>query len=215
MLNIALPKGRLGERAYELFEKIGFGCPDILENKRKLVFQSENKDGDVRYFLVKPSDVAIYVENGAADIGVAGKDVLLESSADIYELLDLGFGKCRVAIAAPEGWMDRSVNTLRVATKYPNIAQKYYASKSRKIRVIKLNGSMEIAPCVNLADVIVDIVETGNTLKENNLRVVEQIAESSARFIANKSSYQFKGALIREIAEKLEREIGLNENNKI
>ena len=153
-LNIALPKGRLGEKVYDIFEKAGYGCPAIHENNRKLIF--ENEENGVRYFWVKPSDVAIYVERGAADIGVAGKDILLEYNPDVYELSDLKMGKCRMAVAGMEGFFDNPERTLRVATKFPNITKKYYSSLSREIDIIKLNGSIEIAPILGLSDVIVD-----------------------------------------------------------
>ena len=194
MLNIALPKGRLGEKVYAIFEAAGFECPSIKENSRKLVFENEQKQ--VRYFWVKPSDVAIYVERGAADIGVAGKDILLEYEPDIYELLDLNLGKCNMAVAAPADFHDDENRTLRVATKFTNIAAHYYAGIGRQIDMIKLNGSIELAPILGLSDVIVDIVETGTTLKENNLSVVQTILPISARLIANKASFQFKGAQI-------------------
>lgn len=189
-INIALPKGRLGEKVYNLLEKIGYGCPAVLENSRKLVFEDE-KNG-VRYFWVKPSDVAIYVETGVADVGVVGKDILLEQNPDIYELLNLGFGKCRMAVAGKKGEMLPLDKTIKVATKFPNIAKKYFASKSREIDIIKLNGSIELAPILGMSDVIVDIVETGSTLRENNLEVYEDIVNISARFIANKTSFRFK-----------------------
>ena len=201
MLNIALPKGRLGEKVYAMFEKAGFECPSIKENNRKLIF--ENEQVGVRYFWVKPSDVAIYVERGAADIGVAGKDILLEYEPDIYELLDLDIGKCRMAVAAKEDFRDDSQNTLRVATKFSNIAKNYYAGKGREIDIIHLNGSIEIAPILGLSDVIVDIVETGTTLKENNLKVFETIVPISARLISNKASYKFKSASIDAIVESI------------
>ncbi len=203
MLNVALPKGRLGEKVYAMFEAAGFPCPSIRENNRKLIF--ENPQAGVRYFWVKPSDVAIYVERGAADIGVAGKDILLEYEPDVYELLDLDMGKCRMAVAAPEGFEDDTRRTLRVATKFSRIAANHYASKGRDIDIVHLNGSIEIAPILGLTDVIVDIVETGTTLKENHLSVVETIVPISARLIANKSSYKFKGESIRKVAEKLEK----------
>ena len=190
MLNIALPKGRLGEKVYDIFEKAGFECPSIREPNRKLIF--ENAEKGVRYFWVKPSDVAIYVERGAADIGVAGKDILLEYRPDVYELLDLGIGKCRMAVAAPADFCDDTGRTLKVATKFSRIASDYYASIGRDIEIIHLNGSIEIAPILGLSDVIVDIVETGTTLKENNLVVLETIVPLSARFIANKANYKFK-----------------------
>ncbi len=189
-INIALPKGRLGEKVYAMFEKAGFECPSILEPNRKLVF--ENKEKKLRYFWVKPSDVAIYVERGAADIGVAGKDILLEYEPEVFELLDLGFGVCRMAVAAPNGFADDGVSTLRVATKFSNIAKTFYQSRGRDIDIIHLNGSIEIAPILGLSDVIVDIVETGATLRENDLAVVEEIVPISARLIANKASFGFK-----------------------
>ena len=203
MLNIALPKGRLGEKVYDMFEKAGFACPSIKETNRKLIF--ENEECGVRYFWVKPSDVAIYVERGAADIGVAGKDILLEYEPDIYELLDLKIGKCRMAVAAPKGFQDDSSKTLRVATKFANIAKNHYRSQGRDIDIIHLNGSIEIAPILGLSDVIVDIAETGSTLKENDLAVVENILPISARLIANKSSCKFKGRQIDAIHAGLSR----------
>ena len=166
MLNVALPKGRLGEKVYAMFAAAGFECPSIMENNRKLIF--ENEELGVRYFWVKPSDVAIYVERGAADVGVAGKDILLEYEPDVYELLDLNIGKCRMAVAAKKDFRDDMGRTLRVATKFSNIAGRHYLSKGRDIDIIHLNGSIEIAPILDLSDVIVDIVETGKTLKENN-----------------------------------------------
>ncbi|NMP36668.1 MAG: ATP phosphoribosyltransferase [Clostridiales bacterium] len=205
MLNIALPKGRLGDKVYELFSGIGYDCPEIGEDNRKLVF--ENAEKGVSYLLVKPSDVAIYVEHGAADIGVVGKDVILETNPDIYELLDLGFGKCRLAVAAKNSWSDNTALPLRVATKYPNVTKAYYAQLNRQIEIIKLNGSIELAPILGLSDVIVDIVETGTTLKENNLSVFSTVAPSSARLIANKSAYQFKSKIIDDICRELEKKI--------
>lgn len=205
MLNIALPKGRLGEKVYAMFERAGFECPSIKENNRKLIF--ENHECGVRYFWVKPSDVAIYVEKGAADIGVAGKDILLEYEPDVYELLDLDIGKCRMAVAAKRDFHDNPQKTLRVATKFTNITKNYYASVGRDIDIIHLNGSIEIAPILGLSDVIVDIVETGTTLRENDLEVYESIVPISARVIANKSSFKFKGeqteAIVRSIKEQM------------
>ncbi len=202
LLNIALPKGRLGEKVYDIFEKAGYGCPSIRENNRKLIF--ENEETGVRYFWVKPSDVAIYVERGAADIGVAGKDILLEYRPDVYELCDLKMGKCRMAVAAKEDFFDNPEKTLRVATKFPNITKKYYSQLSREIDIIKLNGSIEIAPILGLSDVIVDIVETGTTLRENNLRPYETIVPISARLISNKVSYKFKNSIITDIANAVD-----------
>ncbi len=206
MLNIALPKGRLGEKVYAIFEQAGFSCPSIRENNRKLIF--ENPEKGVRYFWVKPSDVAIYVERGAADIGVAGKDILLEYEPEVYELLDLNMGKCRMAVAAKKDFWDDPRKTLRVATKFKNIAAGYYLSKGRDIDIIHLNGSIELAPILDLSDVIVDIVETGTTLKENDLQVFDTIEPISARLIANKANYKFKSetieALVREVAKQTE-----------
>ena len=201
MLNIALPKGRLGEKVYAMFAKAGFECPALMENSRKLIF--DNEEAGVRYFWVKPSDVAIYVERGAADIGVAGKDILLEYRPDVYELLDLNVGKCRMAVAAPAGFKDDMNRTLRVATKFSRIARDYYTSVGRDIDIIHLNGSVEIAPILGLSDVIVDIVETGTTLRENGLVVVDEIFPISARLIASKASYKFKEQRIRQLVAKL------------
>lgn len=205
MLNVALPKGRLGEKVYAMFEKAGFECPSIKENNRRLIF--ENADAGVRYFWVKPSDVAIYVERGAADVGVAGKDILLEYEPDVYELLDLDIGKCKMAVAAKEDFHDNPRRTLRVATKFTNIAKSYYSSVGRDIDIIHLNGSIEIAPILGLSDVIVDIVETGTTLKENNLKVFEDIVPISARVIANKASFKFKNTIIEKILKELEKQV--------
>jgi len=202
MINIALPKGRLGENVYSLFSQAGYPCPAMEEKNRKLIF--ENPEAGVRYFWVKPSDVAIYVERGAADIGVAGKDILLEYSPDVYELADLGLGKCRMCVAGKKGFRDNGQRTLRVATKFPRIAARYYASISREIDIIKLNGSIEIAPILGLSDVIVDIVETGKTLLENDLEPKETIVPISARLIANKVSYKFKYQAIVKMAQKMQ-----------
>ncbi len=206
MLNIALPKGRLGETVYDMFERAGYDCSQIHEKNRRLIF--ENKEKDICFFWVKPSDVNIYVERGAADIGVAGKDILLEYNPDIYELMDLKVGKCIMAEAAKAGYVDQPQKTKRVATKFENIARKYYGSLGRDIDIIHLNGSIELAPILGLSDVIVDIVETGTTLKENNLCVVEKIVDISARLIANKSSYEFKKDEVTDIVEALSKEVG-------
>ncbi|MBO4693167.1 MAG: ATP phosphoribosyltransferase [Clostridia bacterium] len=197
MLNVALPKGRLGEKVYDMFEKSGYDCPLIREENRKLIF--ENSKTGVRFFWVKPSDVSIYVERGAADIGVAGKDILLEYKPDVYELLDLNVGKCKMVVAAKKEFRDDGIKILKVATKFTNIAADYYAGLGRDIDIIKLNGSIELAPILGLSDIIVDIVETGKTLKENNLEVKETILPISARLIANKASFNFK----RETIEKI------------
>ena len=205
MINIALPKGRLGEKVYAMFEAAGYPCPSIKENNRKLIF--ENPEAGVRYFWVKPSDVSIYGERGAADIGVAGKDILLEYEPDVYELLDLNMGKCRMAVAAKKGFHDSGERTLKVATKFKNIARKYYASLGREIDIIHLNGSIEIAPILGLSDVIVDIVETGTTLKENDLEVISTVVPISARFIVNKSAFRFKTAEIERITQKMKEQV--------
>jgi ATP phosphoribosyltransferase len=205
LLNIALPKGRLGETVYDIFEKAGCGCPSIREENRKLTF--ENPEAGVRYFWVKPSDVAIYVERGAADLGVAGKDILLEYGSDVYELLDLGVGKCRMCVAGFANFRDDHQRTLRVATKFPNIARAYFAAQSREIDIIHLNGSIELAPILGLSDVIVDIVETGKTLLENGLAPLETVAPISARLIANKACYPFKEARIRALYDNVKKVI--------
>ena len=209
MINIALPKGRLGEKVYAMFEKAGYPCPSIKENTRKLIF--ENSEAGVRYFWVKPSDVSIYVERGAADIGVAGKDILLEYAPDVYELLDLDIGKCRMAVAGRKDAHIDDQKTLKVATKFPNIARSHYAMQARDIDIIKLNGSIEIAPILGLSDVIVDIVETGTTLKENDLEVYETIVPISARFIANKASFKFKTEEIEKILESMKAQVTKND----
>ena len=197
-INIALPKGRLGKEVYKAFEAAGYGCNDVLSpDTRKLIF--ENEENGMRYFWVKPSDVAIYVERGAADIGICGKDILLEYTPDVYELYDLGLGKCRLAVAAKKGFRDRKDYTLRVATKFPSVAMDFYSKKGRDIDIIKLNGSIELAPILNLSDVIVDIVETGTTLKENDLEAIETIVPVSARLIANKAAFTFKKEKINEV----------------
>ena len=204
MLNVALPKGRLGDKVYNLLAGIGYGCPEDYNTTRKLVV--ENPEAGIRYFLVKPSDVAIYVEHGAADVGIVGKDILTEASADVYELLDTGLGKCRMCVAAPADYKDDPSRPVRVATKFVNIAKSYYASMGRDIDIIKLNGSIELAPILGLSDVIVDIVETGTTLRENGLKVVTEFMPISARFIANKASYQFKPAEMDTMRENLRAE---------
>lgn len=205
LINIALPKGRLGEKAYNLLKAAGYPSPSLEETNRKLIF--ENPDAGVRYFWVKPSDVAIYVERGAADVGIVGKDILLEYRPEVYELLDLGLGKCRMAVAGPKNFRDPAGATLRVATKFPNIASTFYGGKCRDIDIIHLNGSIEIAPILGLSDVIVDIVETGTTLRENNLEVLETIFPISARLIANVASYKFKNEAIATLRQRLEKQV--------
>ena len=201
MLNVALPKGRLGDKVYALLDGVGYGCPENYTDTRKLVV--ENVEAGIRYFLVKPSDVAIYVQHGAADIGIVGKDILAESGADVYELLDTGLGKCRMCVAGPADFQDDPGRTLRVATKFVNIAKAYYAAQGRDIDIIKLNGSIELAPILGLSDVIVDIVESGATLRENHLKVLTEFMPISARFIANRASFQFKRREIDALLKKL------------
>ena len=200
MIKIALPKGRLGDKVLAQFEAAGYACPEIHTPSRKLVFSTE----EVSYFYVKPSDVPIYVERGVADIGVAGSDILMEYEPDVYSLLDLGIGKCRICVAAKEDFEDDYGRPLRVATKFRNVASKYYDSLDRTIDIIKLNGSIELAPILGLSDVIVDIVETGTTLKENGLVVKQEIAPVSARLIANKTAFKFNSKQITELQQKLQ-----------
>jgi len=201
VLNIALPKGRLGEKVYALFAEAGYECPAVLSKSRKLIF--ENSEKGVRYFWVKPSDVAIYVERGAADLGVAGKDIIEEYQPNIYELLDLKMGKCRMCVAAKRGFREDPDRTLRAATKFKHIATRYYASRSKDIDIIELNGSIEIAPILGLSDVIVDIVETGTTLYENDLEPIEDIMPISARLVANNSAFRFKNAEVEQLTQQL------------
>ncbi len=206
-LNIALPKGRLGDTAYALLAGAGYSANEDYKATRKLVV--ENPAARVRYFLVKPSDVAIYVEHGAADIGIVGKDILEESGADVYELLDTGLGTCRMCVAGPKGFRDDESRALRVATKFTAIARSYFESVGRDIEIIHLNGSIELAPILGLCDVIVDIVETGTTLRENDLTVLKEFMPISARLIANKAGYRFKqrqvAALLQKMKEALPR----------
>lgn len=205
MLNVALPKGRLGEKVYKMLERAGYSCKDVLADSRKLIFTDEGSG--VSYFWVKPSDVPIYVGHGVADIGVAGKDVIIESGADLYELLDLNIGKCRMCIASVNGFREDASRPLRVATKFPKIAERYYAGRNRDIEIIKLYGSIELAPILGLSDVIVDIVETGATLRENNMSVIGEIFPISARLIANKARYKFRQAEIDAAVARLKGEI--------
>ncbi len=205
MIDIALPKGRLGEKVYELFAAAGYDCPGMQDNSRRLVF--ENEEAGLRFFWVKPSDVSIYVERGAADLGVAGKDILLEYEPDLYEMLDLNMGKCRMAVAGPRDFHDDGERTLKVATKFVNITRQYYGGLGRDIDVIKLNGSIELAPILGLSDVIVDIVETGKTLRENDLCVLETVLPISARLLVNKASYKFKTAAIDRLIDELKRQV--------
>ena len=205
MINVALPKGRLGEKVYALLSSVGYKCEEYAPDSRKLIFSDEK--GEVSYFWVKPSDVAVYVELGAADIGVAGKDILDEYRPDVYELADLNMGKCAMCVAACKNFADDVSSPLRVATKFVHTAENYFAKQGRDIEIIRLNGSIELAPVLGISDVIVDIVETGTTLKENDLHVLTEISKISARLIANKSSFKFKNAEIASVTQKLKKAV--------
>ena len=204
-LTFALGKGRLAKKTLELFEKIGITCDEIHDpDTRKLIFV--NEELGLRFFLAKGPDVPTYVEYGAADIGIVGKDTILEESRNIYEVLDLGFGKCKMCICGPESAAEllQHHEQIRVATKYPRIAKDYfYNKKHQTVEIIKLNGSIELAPILGLSDVIVDIVETGTTLRENDLKVLTEFMPISARFIANRASYQFKHQEIEALLGRL------------
>lgn len=208
-LNIALPKGRLGEQSYELFAQAGYPCPEILQPGRKLIFS--NPERKVRYFWVKPTDVASYVERGVADIGVAGADIIQEYRPEVTEQLDLQIGRCRMCVAGPQSYEENQNKTLVVATKFPNIATSYFQNKGLDIDIIKLHGSIEIAPLLGLSDVIVDIVETGNTLKENNMKIIEEILPISARLIINKAVLDFKQEAISQLTLALAERIRNND----
>lgn len=202
MLRIALPKGRLGEKIYKLLDTCGYGCEGCGENSRKLVFRDE-KNG-VSYFWVKPADVPVYVSMGAADVGFAGKDVIDEAGEDVYELCDLKTGVCKMCVAAKKGFEDDFSRPLRVATKFPRCAERHFSQKGRQIEIIKLHGSIELAPVLGLSDVIFDIVETGTTLKENGLEVIEEAFPVSARLICNKAAYGFARGETDELKRRLE-----------
>ena len=202
-LTIALPKGRLGDEAISKFKQIGYG-DEILSDSRKLIFIDEIKK--LKYMLVKPSDVVTYVESGVADLGIIGSDTLLEDEKNLYELLPLGFGYCRFAVAGKKGEViHQRDDVLKIATKYPNVTKKYFKEKNQAIEIIKLNGSVELAPLVGLSDVIVDIVETGSTLKANGLDILETMMDVSARLISNPVSYRFKYQMITDMIEKLKK----------
>ena len=198
MITIALAKGRLAEQAMDLLEGMGIDCSEPRNPGRKLVL--ENAAQAIRFILVKPADVPTYVEHGVADIGVVGKDTLMEENRPLYELLDLGFGKCRLCIAGYPGHTAGYANE-RVATKYPNIARNYYAAQGRNIQIIKLNGSVELGPIIGLSDVILDIVESGSTLKANGLAVLEEICTVSARLVVNRVALKTKRERIHTIVE--------------
>lgn len=200
-LNIAIAKGRLGNKGYEYLKEIGLSCKEFEEDSRKLILTCDKNK--VRYVLVKAVDVPIYVERGAVDIGIVGKDTILEEDREVYEIADLEFGKCKFSVAAMEGYKIDPTRKIRVATKYVNVAKRYFKNTGRQVEIIKLNGSIELAPLIGLSDVIVDIVETGRTLKENGLVVVEDISDISARLIANKVSFKFKNDRIKKVMDDL------------
>lgn len=203
-LTIALSKGRLADITFDKFEKMGITFSEYSPKSRKLIFT--NEEYKMKVVLVKSGDVTTYVEQGACDIGIVGKDNLLESKPDIYEIMDLGFGKCRFAVATLKGNQPVENRVIRVATKYPNVAQDYYYKKGEGTEIIYLSGSVELAPIMGLSDVIVDIVETGTTLKENGLEVIEEICSISARMIANRVSFKAKSSMIQKLMEGLQQE---------
>ena len=199
-LTVALAKGRLAELAMDMFLELGYDCSEMKEKTRKLIFTDE--ENKMRFILVKASDVPTYVEYGAADIGIVGKDTLLEEHRNLYEMIDLGFGKCNMTVCGKKGYNFKNVNNLRVASKYPYIAKNYFQDElGQTIELIKLNGSVELAPLVNLSDVIVDIVETGKTLRENGLDVLDIVCPLSARFVVNKVSMKMHTERIMRIVD--------------
>lgn len=204
-LTFALGKGRLANKTLETFEKIGITCEEMKDkNTRKLIFV--NEELKLRFFLAKGPDVPTYVEYGAADIGIVGKDTILEEARNIYEVLDLGFGKCRMCICGPKESKEllQHHELIRVATKYPRIAKDYfYNKKHQTVEIIKLNGSIELAPIVGLSEVIVDIVETGSTLRENGLNVLEEVCPLSARMVVNQVSMKMEGERIHKLISDL------------
>lgn len=204
-LTFALAKGRLAKQTLKLLNQIGITCDEINDpNTRKLIFQ--NEELGMRFFLAKPSDVPTYVEYGVADIGVVGRDTLLEEGRNLYEVMDLGFGKCRMCVCGPESAREllKKNEIIRVATKYSNIAQNYFKDKKNQtVEIIKLNGSVELAPIVGLSEVIVDIVETGSTLKENGLTVLEEITNLSARIVVNQVSLRMEHERINKLLSDL------------
>ena len=202
-LRIALTKGRLEKSTVELLEKIGYNCDEVHNKGRKLILTIGDNDFEV--VLAKAADVITYVESGVCDLGVVGKDTILENGRSFYELLDLGFGKCKFALACKKGYdFYHGYGTKTIATKYPNVTRNFFENKNMDVRVIKIEGSVELAPLVGLADGIVDIVETGSTLKANNLEVIEDVTTISARLIANIASLKLRKNEIEELERKLE-----------
>ena len=208
-LTIALAKGRLAELAVDIFLSLGYDCAEMLTKTRKLIFTDE--EHKVRFLLVKAGDVPTYVEYGAADIGIVGRDTILEEGRNLYEMLDLGFGKCRMCVCGPEEMREKlsSTSGLRVASKYPVIAKDYFTGKKNiNIEIIKLNGSVELAPLTGLSEVIVDIVESGKTLEENGLTVLEEVCPLSARLIVNRVSAKMESARIKALVSDIRRSVG-------
>ncbi|GAA0180805.1 ATP phosphoribosyltransferase [Clostridium sediminicola] len=207
-IKIALTKGRLEKQAVKIFRQIGADVSELEDKGRKLVFKGKNENYNLEFFLVKAPDVTTYVEYGAADIGIVGKDTMLEKERSYYEVLDLNVGKCRFALAAlPEFKVDKGYNRKLIATKYPNVAKEYFRKKGQDVEVIKIEGSVELAPILGLADAIVDIVETGSTLKENGLVVVEDICDISARMIVNRASMKIKREEILKVIDEVSKVI--------
>ncbi|KPU44969.1 ATP phosphoribosyltransferase [Oxobacter pfennigii] len=201
-LTIALAKGRISDECTEMLESTGLNCSEMKIESRKLIFTDEKNK--VKFILVKPADVPTYVEYGSSDIGIVGKDVLLEEARDLYEPLDLGFGICRMAVAGPYNLDFKSKKAYKVATKFPNISARYFSSVGMDVKIIKLSGSVELAPLIGLSDVIVDLVQTGSTLRENGLEIKEVIADISARVVVNKASMKLENKRIIDIIERLQ-----------
>ena len=206
-ITIALAKGRLAEKSMELLEKCGVECAEIFADTRKLVFYDSKND--IRFILVKPSDVPTYVDHGVADMGIVGKDTLMEAGLPLYEMADLKFGKCRLVVAGYPDKKDNSLTSsvLRVATKYPETAKKYYASKGESVECIKLSGSVELGPILGLSDVILDIVESGRTLVENGLVIIDEVCGVSARLAVYRASLKIKASVLKPLIEKIEKAV--------
>lgn len=207
-IKLALAKGRLADETLALLERAGVSCPELKEKSRKLVFHDQS--GKYEFIMVKPSDVPTYVDYGVADVGVVGKDTLMEENRPLYELLDLGFGKCRMCVAGfPQRRQELiTASHFRVATKYPAIARRYYEERGENVEIIKLNGSVELGPLVGLSDVIVDIVESGATLRANGLEVLETVCDLSARLVVNRVSLKTKASEIKQLIESLREQLG-------
>lgn len=206
-ITIALAKGRLAEKSMTILEKCGIECEQMFKDSRKLIFYDEKNN--IRFIMVKPTDVPTYVDHGVADMGIVGKDTLMEAGLPLYEMADLKYGKCKLTIAGYPNKQDNSLTTsiLRVATKYPEVAKKFYASKGESIECIKLNGSVELGPLLGLSDVILDIVESGRTLVENGLEVTEDVAEVSARLAVNRASLKIKASVMKPLIEKIQKAV--------